>query len=287
MMHITKAKNKFSEHLKKSGRSLHTIRSYEGHLNELIDFLLELKKSHIHLVTKEDLEKYIGKLAKKGKNTKTLNLKTVALKSFFKFLELNEYITKNPAAALKYLKEKETKPRVLSMVEYRALRDATKDDLRYHAIIELMLQTGIKIGEVSRIKIKDVKEENHLKLDVRDEKMRVSRTIPLNSPAKKSIDEYILNKPRVKSDYLFITKSGKMIDPRNIRMAISRYYKKAGICDARVHDLRHTFCAHHIRKGTSLTAIAYMAGHKNLNTTKKYLEFVDKPESEEIEKHAL
>ena len=287
MIHIKNAKDKFKKHLEKSNKSSHTIRSYETNLNELIGFLLEIKKNHIHLVTKKDLEKFLNSIVTKGKSTKSLNLKTVALKSFFKFLEINEYITKNPATALKYLKEKESKPRILSVVEYRALRDTTRENPRYFAIVELMLQTGIKIGEISRIKLKDINLKKHTNLSIRNEKMEIIRTVPLNSPARKALEEYFKTRPKIKTNSLFVTRTGKSIDPRNIRMAISKYYKKAGIYDARVHDLRHTFCAHHIKKGTNITAIAYMAGHKNLNTTKKYLEFIDTPKSSEIEKHAL
>lgn len=286
MVHIRHAQTEFKNHLQKSGKSLHTITSYNKHLSELVDFLIELKKEHVHLVDREDLERFIESLLKKGQSKKSVNSKTVALKSFFKFLEINEYITKNPASALKYLREEESKPRILSVVEYRALRDASREDPRYFAIIELMLQTGIKIGEVSRIRLADLKLPE-AKLDVLNEKMEVCRTVPLNSPAKKALEEYLRVRPRVGTDILLVTRSGKALDPRNIRMAISRYYKKAGIVNARVHDLRHTFCAHHIKKGTSLAAVAYIAGHKNLNTTKKYLEFLEEPESEEIEKHAL
>ena len=297
MMHIKHAQIEYRKHLRDSGKSAHTIRSYERNLNYLIDFLLELKKEHVHLVTKEDLEKFIERIVGK-QSAKSINSRAVALKSFFKFLEVNEYITQNPAAALKYLKEEESKPRILSIVEYRALRDAAKNDPRYSAIIELMLQTGIKIGEVSRIRLEDIKLENGGKLSIRDEDNKISRIVPLNSPARKAVELYLEKRPGVnpvrdlslsgvKNDILFVTKNGKAIDPRNIRLAVSKYYKKAGIVNARVHDLRHTFCAHHIKKGTSLVAIAYMAGHKNLNTTKKYLEFLEKPSAEDLEKNAL
>lgn len=287
MIHLKNAQIKFKKHLEVSGKSPHTIRSYQKHLDELINFLLEIKKSHVHLVTKKDLENFLKFLLKRKISVKSINSKTVALKSFFKFLEINEYITHNPTYALKYLEEKKSPPRVLSVVEYRALRDAVKNDARYSAIIELMLQTGIKIGEVSRIRLNDLKMNGSWKLDVLNEKMEVSRTIPLNSPAKKAIENYLQIRPKTKSKFLFITRTGKPINPRNIRLAISKYYKKAGIVNARVHDLRHTFCAHHIKKGTSLAAIAYMAGHKNLNTTKKYLECIETPEIEDLEKHAL
>lgn len=286
MVHVKEAKIKFKKHLEKTGKSSHTIRSYEKNLDELIGFLNEIKKNHIHMITKDHLEKFLKKYTAKTKSAKSVNAKTVAVKSFFKFLEINEFLTRNPASALKYLKEKESKPRILSVVEYRALRDAAKADSRYFAIIEIMLQTGIKIGEVVKIKISDLSLTKNL-LNIRDEKGKVSRSITVNSPTLKALQAYLKKRPKIKSDILFITKNGKAIDPRNVRMTISKFYKKAGICDARVHDLRHTFCAHHIKKGTSLVAIAYMAGHKNLNTTKKYVEYLDKSASSDIEKNAL
>lgn len=287
MIHIKDAHSKYKEHIRGSGRSPHTIRSYDRHIDDLIKFLEEIKREHAHLVTKEDLQEFIKKLAKDSKSPKSINSKTVALKSFFRFLELNEFVTKNPAHALEYLKEKEQKPRILSVVEYRALRDAAKEDKRYFAIIELMLQTGITTGELERIKISDIHLDGNAKLDVRDRKDEISRTIPLNSHARNAIEEYLKIRPKAKNDTLFITKTGKKLDPRNIRQAISSCYKKAGIEDAKVHDLRHTFCAHHLKKGTSMAAVAYIAGHRNLNTTKKYLEFIKEPETEEFEKNAL
>lgn len=288
MIHLKQAHNEYKEHLKSSGKSPHTIRSYERHIDDLIDFLKDLKKEHAHLVTKDDLKNFISKSAKDHKSTKSVNAKTVALKSFFRFLELNEFITQNPAHALEYLKETEKKPRILSVVEYRALRDAASFDARYFAIIELMLQTGITIGEVNMLKIKDLHFNEHSTIDIRNGEDKVARTIPLNTSARKALENYLAKRPKSDSETLFITKNGKPIDPRNIRLAISSCYKKADIKDAKVHDLRHTFCAHHLKKGTSLSAVAYMAGHKNLNTTKKYLEFIEnKPEADEIEKNAL
>lgn len=288
MIHIKEAHKEYKKHLRDSGKSPHTIRSYEKHINDLIFFLEELKKDHVHLVTKEDLKRFVEKASRDSKSAKSVNAKTVALKSFFRFLELNDFVTHNPAHALEYLKEKEKKPRILSVVEYRALRDAASNDVRYFAIIELMLQTGITIGEVNRIQLKDIHFNDKAKADIRNNENKITRTVPVNSSAKKAVENYLEKRPKSNSESLFITKNGKAVDPRNIRQAISSCYKKADIKDAKVHDLRHTFCAHHLRKGTSLSAVAYMAGHKNLNTTKKYLEFIEtKPEADEIEKNAL
>ena len=86
---------------------------------------------------------------------------------------------------------------------------------------------------------------------------------------------------------MFVTKNGHKLLIRNIRVFIKRYYKKAGISDAKVHDLRHTFCAHHLKKGTSLLVVAKMAGHKKLATTEKYLSLIENEQEDLIEKNAL
>ncbi len=81
--------------------------------------------------------------------------------------------------------------------------------------------------------------------------------------------------PATEDDHLVVTRTGKPLLVRNIRASIDRYYKKAGIENAKVNDLRHTWIAHHIKQGTSLVTISKMAGHKRLATTEKYLEHVE------------
>jgi len=68
---------------------------------------------------------------------------------------------------------------------------------------------------------------------------------------------------------------------RNIRTAIDRYYKRAGISGAKVNDLRHTWVAHHLSSGASLVLISKIAGHKRLSTTERYLPLIQIPKGEE------
>lgn len=292
MLKVKKAHQEFIKHLKDKGRSPTTISSYDRHIEDLINFLEELKKDHVHHVTKNDLEKYIGYLKRKGYTKKSIVAKTTTAKTFFKFLEINEYITSNPAIVLEDIKQeiKESEPRILSTVEYRALRDVASKDIRNYAIIELLLQTGIKIGELTRIKITDLdlkKKSPFGKLIIRNTKDQIDRTIAINKISEKAIKEYLKIRPKTKEKNLFVTKTGHKLLIRNIRVFIKRYYKKAGITNAKVHDLRHTFCAHHLKKGTSLIVVAKMAGHKKLATTEKYLSLIEKDQEDQIEKNAL
>jgi integrase/recombinase XerC/integrase/recombinase XerD len=103
----------------------------------------------------------------------------------------------------------------------------------------------------------------------------------LNKSSETALKRYLEIRPNTKEDTLFITKTGRPLLVRNIRTAIDRYFRLAGIKDAKVNDLRHTFVAHHLMAGTSLVLVSKLAGHKRLATTEKYLNLIqsrlDKP----------
>lgn len=73
---------------------------------------------------------------------------------------------------------------------------------------------------------------------------------------------------------LFVTKTGRPLLIRNIRTAIDRYFKLAGIKNAKLNDLRHTWVAFQLESGVPMLMVSKMAGHKRLSTTEKYLQFI-------------
>jgi len=96
----------------------------------------------------------------------------------------------------------------------------------------------------------------------------------LNKRAKEALDRYLSIRPKVTNDHVFVTKSGKPFLIRNIRTAVERYFRLAEIKNAKVNDLRHTFVAHHLKHGVSLTVLSKVLGHKRVSTTERYLQYV-------------
>ena len=96
----------------------------------------------------------------------------------------------------------------------------------------------------------------------------------LNKPAADAIAKYLEIRPKSPSHSLFITKTGRPLLIRNIRTAIDRYFRIAGIKEAKVNDLRHTWVAHQLQSGVPLTMVSKLAGHKRLSTTERYLQFI-------------
>ncbi|OGY25183.1 MAG: hypothetical protein A2134_00615 [Candidatus Woykebacteria bacterium RBG_16_39_9b] len=277
MIPIHEAHSKFINHLKKQGRSSATVLAYGKDIEQLKDFLKEVDKTQVHDISSKDLQAFMAKLSKEGYTPKSISRKTNSTKTFFRFLKVNDYITDDPATLIEHPKFEMKPPRILTKMEYRALRDAARADIRMSAIIELLLQTGIRIGELAKLTLSDIKSSQGNKsgeLSIPPGESYPERVVPLNKAAESSLKHYLDIRPNVKSDHLFITKTGRPLLVRNIRTAIDRYFKLAGIKDAKVNDLRHTFVAHHLMAGTSLVLVSKLAGHKRLATTEKYLNLI-------------
>lgn len=286
MIKLDIAHKNFIKHLENEGKSSSTLLAYGKDIEQLTDFLL---KRGINLATDVEinhLQEFMGKLAKENFTLKTISRKTNATKTFFKYLEDKNHIQNNPANLLRHPKLQTKAPRILSRLEYGALRDAARNDTRAYGMIEVLLQTGLTISELSEIKVEylELNREPGV-LSVPKKPGRDARNIPLNKRVLEAIKNY-MEKDRAdkNSKYLFVTKSGNPVLIRNIRATIDRYFKLAGVEKARVNDIRHTFVAFHLGQGTNISLISKAAGHKRISTTERYLQYIEKtPSIEKME----
>lgn len=275
MIALKDAHQQFIGHLKGRSRASATILAYGKDIEQLVTFLNALGKEQVQDVTVEELQSFMNKLASENYTAKSISRKTNSTKTFFKFLKVSGLLEEDPARGLEHPKFENKPPRILSELEYRALRDVSRGDLRMFAIIELFLQTGIRIGELAKLTIEDVDLDSaNPSMHVKPEEGSVERTIPLNKPAVEAIKKYLEVRPKTQNKALFVTKTGKPLLIRNIRTAIDRYFRLSGIQEAKVNDLRHTWIAHHLKSGTSLLLISKLAGHKRVSTTERYLQFI-------------
>ncbi|MCL4392738.1 tyrosine-type recombinase/integrase [Patescibacteria group bacterium] len=263
----------FIKVLGERSKSEHTITAYKKDLEQLNIFLTSKNIKDIKDVSSDTLKEYFAKLTDEGWTPKTISRKLNSTKTFFKYLDSINLIDRNPAGMISHPKVENHPPRILSEIEYRALRDAARSDKRTYIIIEILLQTGIRIGELCRIKMKE------LDLDSRDPSLLISeygsntsRSIPLNKISVEMFKEYLNIRPKTSnSDHLFITKNGNPLLIRNVRSSIDNVFKKAGIENAKVNDLRNTFIAHHLSRGTNIFILSKIIGHKRISTTEKYI----------------
>lgn len=266
------ARQSFVDFLKAQKRASATILAYGNDIAQLESFLKQKGVTQVKAVNQALLDEFKSDLEKKNYTAKSISRKINSLKTFFRSLKDKGLIQVDPATSVSHPKYEIKPPKILSKIEYRALRDACREDVRVSAIVELMLQTGVRIGEVANLELQDFKGDN---LFIKAYESHSERTIPLNKSARSALERYLVQRPKeIKEKKIFVTKTGRQFLVRNIRSAIERYFHQAEIKNAKVNDLRNTWIFYQLESGVSVATIAKLAGHKRVSTTEKYLELI-------------
>ena len=277
LINLNDAQVKFTEHLKNSAKAESTVIAYSKDVEQLLDFVAKRGKTTISEVLTEDINEFKELLNKQRYTSKSISRKINSIKAFFRFLTSEGLADTNPTLSISHPRIENSPPRVLSRLEYRALRDACRTDPRMYAIVELLLQTGMRISELASLTLTDLDMEREL-IHIQAQNSRDARRVPMNSAAKNAILDYLKVRPRAKEKTLFLTKTCRPFLVRNIRTAIDRFFRLAGIKEAKVNDLRHTFIVEQLKAGTPLVYVSQLVGHKRITTTEKYLKLIEAPD---------
>lgn len=255
----------FTKNLKEQGKSAFTVVAYKKDLEQFIGYLASREKIDVKEVKKEDIDGFINKLISEQYTKKSASRKLNSIRTFFRFLKSQTVLSHNPALEVSHPKYTQAPPRILTQLEYRGLRDCSKENPRTYAMVELLLQTGLRIGELAELSLEAIKDNNlHLN----------GRIIPLNKTILKAIAYYMKHRHKTANNHLFVTKTGKPLLLRNIRTIIDKCFKEIDIQDATVNDLRNTFIAYQLSHGVSVSYISRIVGHKRLSSTERYLRLV-------------
>jgi len=279
-LNITQAIDAFKGNLTQQGRASATILAYSKDIEQLTNFVTKSGKTSIKEFKKEDIDAFKADLANSGYTTKSISRKINSIKAFFSYMQTTGNTADNPAINVSHPKYDIKPPRILTKLEYRALRDACREDSRMAAIVELLLQTGMRISELANLKINDLDLSGN-QITIRAYESHPERLVPLNAPTKESLVKYLALRPKSVNTSVFITKTGNPFLIRNIRSNLDRYFRIGGIEGAKVNDLRHTFIAQQLAQGSPLVYISKLVGHKRLSTTEKYLEFISEKPSKD------
>lgn len=272
--------DRFVDYLTKQSKSSFTIIAYRKDIEQFVGYLTSHDKNDIREVKKEQIDGFITKILQENYTKKSASRKLNSIRTFFRYLKTEGTISQNPALDVSHPKYTQNPPRIFSKLEYRALRDVAKEDPRTYGLIEILLQTGIKIGELANIRMSDIKKDS---LSIREYGKCPAREVPLNKAAKKAVEDYLKIRGESKQDALFITRTGNPLLIRNIRQIITRCFNEVGIENATVNDLRNTFIAYQLMNGSSIEYIAKIVGHRRLSSTERFLNLV-KEEAEKKEK---
>jgi len=274
---LNNALNLFTDTLSKKGKSINTIVAYKGDINQLTNFLEKKQITDIEVISGKEIEEFKKDLTENGYTAKSVSRKLNSIKNFFSFLKDEGKISADPSSEVKHPKYENDIPKILKPIEYRSLRDACRNDIRATAIVELMLQAGLRIKEIENLKVEDVKENSII---VESYESHPQREVPLNNSAKTALKRYLeeIRANNSKNKNVFITKTGRVLLARNIRSLLNRYFNKADIKGIKVNDLRNTFIVFQLKAGVPLDVVSQVVGHKRISTTEKYLELIDSKE---------
>ena len=274
--------------------SARTRTEYQNDLTDLAAYLEKRGITAINQVGLSDLESYQAEMDRRGYAASTRERKTYAIKTFFKFLHHQGITREQIASRLIPPQAEKREPRFLSEQEYQQLLRAASHNTRDAAIIELFLQTGMRLSELTRLTLSDVEIPKRITREPDNtgivrifRKRGKTQTIPLNYKARQAVASYLRVRPAVDHDTLFVTKFKTPMSKRAVQYTITKYLKDVGITHASTHTLRHTMATHHVARGTDLKTIQETLGHEQLATTAIYVSLAKTAQRKALQEHAL
>lgn len=256
--------------------STNTIESYSNDLNKLSDFLTP-KSISATKVRLNDLKDFISSVSEILSETSQSRIIS-AIKSFYKFLLIENLIQIDPSENLVSPKIGRKLPNVLTIEEINLIINSVESNnvgIRNRAIIEIIYGCGLRVSELTNLLLSNLfLKQGYIKIVGKGNKERLS---PIGSLAIDSLNDFLTNvRPGLKinnkfSDHVFINNRGTSLSRSMIFKMIKKYTLKANIDkDISPHSLRHSFATHLVEGGANLRAVQEILGHSSITTTEIY-----------------
>jgi integrase/recombinase XerD len=261
--------------------SKNSVEAYAADVSKLAQYFELTDQASIALtaITLNHLQDFLVWLLDFGLE-KTSQARIISgLKSFFKYLVIEDVIIKNPATLLEAPKASRKLPDFLSILEIEQMLqviDLSKPEgMRNKAIIEIMYSSGLRVSEVVNLQISNLHfSQDYINVIGKGNKERI---VPIGEEAKKFVSMYITevrcHLPFIEKnqDIVFLNYKGNPLSRVMIFKIIKTLAAKAGITkNVHPHTLRHSFATHLLDGGADLRAIQEMLGHESITTTEIY-----------------
>jgi len=274
---MTDILTEFAESLTREDKAANTIESYLRDLRHFAHWFSQNNGEDFSpaLITPMDIKDYRRcMMVQKQAKPATVNRRLAALHRLCRWAKGKGLVEDDPTEGIKGVeKERLLAPKALTRNQAHALirtveRHGSRRDL---AIIEVLRHTGIRVGELARLRLADLSiSDRKGTLVVRWGKGGKYREVGLNADVRKALSDYLKVRPEVADDHLFVGQRGNGLGVRAIEELVSKYARLAGIPDLTPHVLRHTFAKHLLDAGENLVSVAALMGHSRLDTTAVY-----------------
>ena len=292
---------KFVSSLADSGLASLSVLAYRHDVELFLKWFEAIKgdKSGPADVTSADILSYRQHLVNVARlRASTINQRLQAIRRLCAWAVHQGALQSNPAAAVKSLRiARRRQPAGLTEPEVHALLRVAGESKRGHAkrnyaLLQLLLQTGLRVSEVSSLKLGDVQmRERSGEVCVRQGKGSQERELPLNASARRAVRAYVQLRPEAQpGDPLFLSDRRRAMSPRALQTLLKRLARRAKIDRLRVtpHRLRHTFSLNYLRQNPGkLVQLAHLLGHESLDTTAIYCAPSREELAEDLERSRL
>ena len=255
-----------------------TVDAYIRDVNKLSKYSINNNLS-IKLIIRENIQDFISCLNDEKISARTQARLISSVKSFFKFLIMEDYIINDPCQLIQNPKIGLKLPDVLSIAEIDLIvsniDNSSKHGQRNTTIIETLYSCGIRVSELINLKISNIKFlEKYIKITGKGNKERLT---PISQKCLKLLSIYI-NEIRIhqiikngNDDIVFLNNRGSQLSREMIFTIVKKLTEKSGIKkNVSPHTFRHSFATHLIEGGADLRAVQEMLGHENITTTEIY-----------------
>jgi len=257
--------------------SPNTLDAYLADLDKLIRFAAA-ENLKIMEITYNDLQQFVAQLRDVGIHPRSQARIISGVKSFYRFLMLDEYIEVDPTELLETPKIGLKLPEVLTVNEINTLLDTIDLSLpeghRNRAMLEVLYSCGLRVSELITLRYSDVYfEEGFIKVEGKGSKQRL---VPISETALHEIKNYLFDRNLVSvkkgfEDILFLSRRGTGLSRIMVFHIIKQQTEQAGITkNVSPHTFRHSFATHLLEGGANLRAIQEMMGHEKITTTEIY-----------------
>jgi integrase/recombinase XerD len=261
------------------GLADNTIKAYKRDLSHFVNYLgcLEIP-IQLKNVNRKNLTEYVQSLYQ-DLSPRSIQRKIVTLRSFYRFLLLDGYISHDPTETLESPKAWQKLPKFLTSEEVEALLNqpdlGNPQGVRDRAMLEVLYATGLRVSELIRLRVADIDfEMGYIRTIGKGDKERI---VPIGDEAFHWLKNYLdssyrlFKKKKPNSPFVFLTRRGGAMSRQNFWMLVEKYGRSIGLKGKlSPHVLRHSFATHLLENGADLRIVQAMLGHADISTTQIY-----------------
>lgn len=258
---------RFVNWVRRRNPDAYTWKSYTYDLKQFTEII---GNKALREVTLFDIDRYIATLADRGLKPNSINRRVAAVTSLYRFLAQESPNIESPILPHRHtLRAPKKLPRSAGQDDVERLF-AVIEDKRDFAIFLLMLRCGLRVSEVTKLNLNDLYFDEETPRILVHGKNGKERSVYVSDQATEALNSYLVLRPEVDSDAVFLTYQEKRIGVRAIQKRIKRYRDKAGV-HITSHQLRHNIANNLILADVPVTSIQHLMGHAWVATTELYL----------------